>query len=85
MAEIIGPTIGLWRDNLSEGFLIQKTTTIVASNIEASVKGIEESAIKEFLITWMLHVTKKDLFTEDEKRKPLTLSEMFDIIKINLF
>ena len=83
--ELKKESLGLWRDNLSKGFIIFKTSADLTSDIEASVTGIEEAAINKFLISWMHEVMKKDLFTEKEKRKPITLSEMFDIIKITLF
>ena len=81
-------TIGLWKDNLSEGILIIKTTKDdLRAEFEVSFSFNDpNNNLEEFVPSWMADVLKKDIFTEKEKYDGLmTLRTIFDIVKINIF
>ena len=77
-------TVGLWKDNLSEGILIIKLTKDDLSNefdVSFSFNDLNNNP-KEFVSSWIKNVLKKDIFTEKENYDDLmTLEMIFDIVK----
>ena len=78
-------SIGLWKDNLSEGILITKITKDDLSAEFAVSFSFNDpnNTLKEFVSTWMKDVLKKDIFTEKENYDDLMT--LFDIVKLNIF
>ena len=76
-------TIGLWKDNLSEGFLIVKMTKDdLSTEFDVSFKFNDpNNNLPEFVSSWMKDVLKK----EENFGDLTTLQMIFDIIKINIF
>ena len=81
-------TIGLWRDNLSEGFLIVKTTKDdLSTEFDVSFTFNDpNNNLQDFVSSWMKDVLKKDIFADKENFGDLTTLQMiFDVVKINMF
>ena len=78
-------SIGLWKDNLSEGILITKITKDDLSAEFAVSFSFNDpnNTLKEFVSTWMKDVLKKDIFTEKENYDDLMT--LFYIVKLNIF
>ena len=80
--------IGLWKDNLSEGILIIKTTKDdLSTEFEVTSSfNDQNNNLEKFVASWMEDVLKIDIFTEMGKYDDLpTLQTIFDIVKINIF
>ena len=81
-------TVGLWKDNLSEGILIIKITEDdLSTEFDVSFSFNDpNNNLKDFVSSWMQDVLKKDIFTDKENYGDLmTLQTIVDIVKLNIF
>ena len=82
-------TIGLWKGDNSEGFVIFKSTKDDFDNEEYDVftKNVDDDkdSIKKFALNWLEDVMKDEVLTSRERSSSLSLAEIFGIVKIILF